>query len=640
MHKKINLYRLPFQIVILAIALFALFMPFFISTFNPDIEAFCPFGGIQASLGYIVSDSLACSMTTRQISLGGMLILGVILAGKLFCSYICPLGTLSGWIGRFGKSKKMNRIPPIWLDRGLRAIKYILLFTTLYFTISSSELFCKKFDPYFAMMNSGSNDILWITASVSLLLVFVFPLFITNCWCKYICPLGAISNIFKLLPIWLPAIILIIGLNYFAIFSTNWIIVLAIIIFSALVVEVWKTRSYSLFGLQVVRNESKCIGCKKCDRNCPMNINVSTATTVTHIDCHLCGECITHCPEKDALTFNKKRIRWVPSLLLVVLISSGLLISAYTEIPTINQYWGKPEQIQRAGSFMQEGLLNINCFGSASSFATRMQEINGVVGVSCFAGKHNARIYFDPEITSALLIKKEIFEPSTRIISFPKQITQNVDIVKLGIDHFFDPGDADILSERFADHKGIYAFSTSFGEPVITTIYFNHHLIGINELVTLINNRDYRFKHSEAQSQQTNFKTATSNQKDEISATQMIDLLYPALDIALNDKETYKKENIKDLTLDFRQSIAGDNFNWIPHLMSHISGNKGVVNFKAACQDGKPLLTIGYVLSKTDGAKILKMLNQPDLSVFMDDGENMTYKNPFLFKPDNIKKPN
>lgn len=634
MRRKTNLYRLPFQIIILAIAVFALIMPLFSNTFNPDIEAFCPFGGLQATMGYLVSNSLACSMTTRQISLGVMLILGIILAGKLFCSHLCPIGTLSEWMSRFGKAKKINWIPPFWLDKVLRIIKYALLFTTLYFTISSSELFCKKFDPYFAMMNSHSSDILWITASLSLLFVFILPLFITNFWCKYICPLGAISNIFKLLPIWLPAIILISALNYFGVFSTSWIVVLGIIIFSAMTVEVWKTRSYTFIGLQVFRNGSTCIDCKLCDRKCPMNINISTATTVNHIDCHLCGECLTQCPQKDTLSFNKREIRWFPSLLIIILISMGFIISNYNEIPTINQQWGKPEQMQRAESFMQENLSAINCFGSASSFATRMQEMKGVVGVSCFAGKHTARIFFDPKLTTAHQIKEQIFEPSSRVISFPNALNKSIDVITLGIDHFFDTGDADQLSERFADNNGIYAFSTTFGEPVMTTIYFNHNLIQSDQIVTLINNQEYKFKHSpNVSAQQTRFKTTINNKKEEILAAQFIDLRYPTLDIALNNKDSYKREIVKTLSLDFHQSIIGDNFKWISYLMSHISGDKGVVNFNTSCKDGKSMLTIEYVATKTTADKIIKTLNQPNLSVYMDNGENMTYKNPFYFKP-------
>ena len=633
MFRKINIYRFPFQIAILAILLFTLFTIYFTNT-PGDIEAFCPFGGLQATLGYLITDSLACSMTTRQISLGAMLIIGVILAGKLFCSYICPIGTLSEWVGKFGKIKRFNWNPPYWMDKGLRVIKYALLFTTLYFTISSSELFCKKFDPYFASMNSGSGDILWITASISLLFVFVLPLFITNFWCKYICPLGAISNIFKMLPVWLPAIAVIAGLQYFGLFSISWTVILGIIVLSAVILEVIRTRSFSFAALHVVRNTDTCSSCKKCDKSCPMNIKVSETTIVKHIDCHLCGECISNCPEKQTLSFNKKKIRWVPSFLLIILISAGLLISAFTEIPTVNQQWGTTDQMKQAGSFVQENLSEIKCFGSSSSFASRMHELNGVVGVSCFAGKHSARIYFDPKMTSVLAIKEKIFEPSTHIISFPTEINQNADILKLGINHFFDNGDADRLSERLADNKGVYAFATSFGEPIQTTIYFDHRQISVNELKFIIDNQHYSFTHNKnAVSQKTNFETALPEKKEVTTSAQLIDRIYPSLDIALNGKETYKKENIKTLTLNFQQSIIKDNYIKIPHLMSHISGDKGVINFNASCKEGKPVLRIEYVDSKTDVTKIMKALNQPMLNVLMDNGETISIENPFFFKP-------
>jgi ferredoxin len=358
---------------------------------------------------------------------------------------------------------------------------------------------------------------------------------------------------------------------------------------------------------------------------------------VRHIDCHLCGECITHCPEKNTLSFNRKKIRWIPSLLIIVLISAGLVISAYTEIPTINQQWGTAEQLQRSENFLQENLSQIKCFGSSSSFSTRMHEINGVVGVSCFAGKHSARIFFDPKITSAKSIKEKIFEPSIRIFSFPNAINQNIGIIQLGINHFFDPGDADLLAIRFEESKGVYAFSTSFGEPIMTTIYFDRKLVSVKEIMSLINKREYQLKqNNHASSQNTNFETTAPNKEEVSEAVPIIDLLYRAMDIALNDKESQKKENIKTLTLNFQQSINKDNFNWIPHLMSHLSGDKGVINFKATCQGGKPLLIIVYVDAKTDANTILKTLNLPVLNIFMDNGETVSLKNPFYFKPIDI----
>lgn len=59
-----------------------------------------PFGGLQALGSYLVNNSLACTMSMTQIMVGVMLAVGVILFSKLFCGYLCPLGTVSEWMGQ------------------------------------------------------------------------------------------------------------------------------------------------------------------------------------------------------------------------------------------------------------------------------------------------------------------------------------------------------------------------------------------------------------------------------------------------------------------------------------------------------------------------------------------------------------
>ena len=73
-----------------------------------DVEAYCPFGGLQALGSYLVNSSLACTMSMTQIMVGVMLAVGVILFSKLFCGYLCPLGTVSEWMGRGGKKLKVS----------------------------------------------------------------------------------------------------------------------------------------------------------------------------------------------------------------------------------------------------------------------------------------------------------------------------------------------------------------------------------------------------------------------------------------------------------------------------------------------------------------------------------------------------
>ena len=75
-------------------ALVAVLTGLFPSEEPADPEAYCPVGGLQALTTYLVNGSLPCSMTTLQIMMGVALAAAVILFSKLFCGYLCPLGTV------------------------------------------------------------------------------------------------------------------------------------------------------------------------------------------------------------------------------------------------------------------------------------------------------------------------------------------------------------------------------------------------------------------------------------------------------------------------------------------------------------------------------------------------------------------
>ncbi len=165
---------------------------------NP--EAYCPVGGLQALLTYIVKGSLPCSMTTMQIVMGIVLAAGVVLFSKLFCGYICPLGTVQDLLTKLRESiglKGLEIAGNSIADKILRIVKYILLFWIFYMTATTSELFCKNLDPYYAVATGFKGEItLWMSI-VTVTAVLLLGFFAKNFWCKYLCPLGAISNSLK-----------------------------------------------------------------------------------------------------------------------------------------------------------------------------------------------------------------------------------------------------------------------------------------------------------------------------------------------------------------------------------------------------------------------------------------------------------
>ena len=124
--KKRNWLKLSLQGgTLLAIVAFILYGIFF-GEQRADPEAYCPFGGLQAIGSYLHNNSLACSMSMAQIMMGVVLAVGVILFSKLFCGYLCPLGTIGEYLGKGGRKLKMNfdLKPGGIADRGLRIVKY------------------------------------------------------------------------------------------------------------------------------------------------------------------------------------------------------------------------------------------------------------------------------------------------------------------------------------------------------------------------------------------------------------------------------------------------------------------------------------------------------------------------------------
>ena len=96
-----------------------------------DPEALCPMGGLEALTTYVTRGSLPCSMSSSQIVMGVLLAAAVILFGKLFCAYLCPIGTLEDLLTKFRKSLGIGGLELKSggaADKILRAVKYGLLF--------------------------------------------------------------------------------------------------------------------------------------------------------------------------------------------------------------------------------------------------------------------------------------------------------------------------------------------------------------------------------------------------------------------------------------------------------------------------------------------------------------------------------
>lgn len=437
-----------------------------------DVEAYCPFGGLQAFGTYLVNDSLACSMSMLQIMMGLVLAAGVILFSKLFCGYLCPVGTVGEWMGRVGRKLRIQRDIPAGgvLDRVLRAVKYVLLFTILYNTLSTSELFCKKLDPYYAVATGFKGEIvLWMSVT-SLVLLLAGGFFVRMFWCRYVCPLGAASNIFKFTPLFLIAAVAAWVLGHFGV-EGSWVWVLAAACAASYLVEAVKLRSCAFPLLVIRRDVQTCNHCGACEKKCPYNIPIHDYTKVKHVDCTLCGQCISSCSQEALQVGGSRRLRWVPGLLAVALFGLALWLGGRLELPTIDEKWGDYEQVEDLQTYEMEGLQTIKCFGSSKAFSAKMQGVPGVYGVRTYVKRHAVQITYSPSQTDTVRIQEAIFTPTQRKYKTPGEETPVLDVLKLGVEGLHDRMDMVYFGIALQRVEGIFGFTSEFDCPVAVTLY-------------------------------------------------------------------------------------------------------------------------------------------------------------------------
>ena len=228
---------------------------------SASLHAICPFGGVATIYEFFTTGTFIQKIHNTSFILMILGVIAAILFGTLFCGYICPFGSFQEWIGKLGKKlfpNRYNRMVPQKLDRILRYLRYGVLAMVLYNTAVTAKLVFQSVDPYYALFNFFTDEVA-VSAYVMLGVIVVLSLFIERPWCKYLCPYGAFLSLFN--PI-----------------------------------RIFKIR----------RSKNSCVGCKKCDRVCPMNIEVSGKEVIGDLGCISCYKCTSEaaCPIQDTVTIS------------------------------------------------------------------------------------------------------------------------------------------------------------------------------------------------------------------------------------------------------------------------------------------------------------------------------------------------
>lgn len=227
------------------------------------VEAFLPIGAL-VSLKHLLHTGTINSIHPSGLVLFLMIIFTAVFAKKGFCSWVCPVGTVSEYVYRgrrllFQKHFQMPALP----DFLLRTLKYLMAGFFIYqifykMPINSIEQFIQS--PYnrFADINMLKFFTrMSATTFLVLMSLFVLSILFRHFWCRYLCPYGALLGLVGLLSLG-----------------------------------------------KIHRNPSHCSGCGKCEKNCPGMIAIRQKTVVHSLECSACLTCIDSCPEKGALKFT------------------------------------------------------------------------------------------------------------------------------------------------------------------------------------------------------------------------------------------------------------------------------------------------------------------------------------------------
>lgn len=212
---------------------------------------------------------------------------------KSFCSWLCPVGTFSEYLGRLGRKLfRRNFILPRWLDLPLRSLKYILMGLFLYVIAAMSIDQIRAFlgGPYGVVADVKMlNFFRTLSAGglAALALLVLLSVLVKNFWCRYLCPYGGLLGLLGMAG-----------------------------------------------PLRIMRDPVLCIDCGKCAKACPSVLKVDQLITVRSAECTACLNCVASCPVENALYMSvagrRKLPLWVMAGAIAALFFGCVLVAQWS----------------------------------------------------------------------------------------------------------------------------------------------------------------------------------------------------------------------------------------------------------------------------------------------------------------------
>ncbi len=254
----------------------------------PSVEGFLPIGALISLLHWINTGAIHPAHPAAVVLLVTFLFMSLV-GKKSFCSFICPVGTLSERLWRGGK-KVFGKNWRIWrpLDLFMRTTKYFLLYFFIniaFFQMPSQALGGFLNGAYWAIADVKMYYFFSQISALALGVIIVLALLslpFKNFWCRYLCPYGALLGVLSM-------------------------------------ASPWKIR----------RNEDACTNCGRCSRQCPFHLPVDEKKVIRSAECTGCLTCVSGCPAEGALGMAVPRLQrslpaWVYPMFVILVFAVGV----------------------------------------------------------------------------------------------------------------------------------------------------------------------------------------------------------------------------------------------------------------------------------------------------------------------------
>jgi polyferredoxin len=232
----------------------------------PGVEGWLPIAGMMNFKYWLLTGDVPPVHPAAMFLLITFVSMAFLLR-KAFCSWLCPIGTVSEMLASLGRKVfRRNFVITKWVDIPLRGLKYLLLGFFVYAVSSMSVHALGAFlhSPYGLIADVKMLNFFRHLDRTGLIVIGILVLgsvLVKNFWCRYLCPYGALLGFASLLS-----------------------------------------------PLRIRRTPSACIDCGKCAKACPANLPVDKLVTIKSAECTGCMECVAICPAQGALAMHAPKV--------------------------------------------------------------------------------------------------------------------------------------------------------------------------------------------------------------------------------------------------------------------------------------------------------------------------------------------